>query len=83
MQVDLVVVILLVIIAGLVCAAAGYHLRPGIVKYTGGIGDEAKTLAILQECKQELQGLRRELRHAQQLVEVYRELNESRRKNDE
>jgi len=77
-----VIVILCVVIAVLIGAAAGYHLRPGIIRYTGGAGDEAATLALLQECKAELQQIKRELRHAQQLIDVYKELND-RRKIDE
>ncbi|MCA9872478.1 MAG: hypothetical protein KC441_02455 [Anaerolineales bacterium] len=82
MQVDLLVAILLAIISGLVCAAVAYHLRPRIVRLTGGVGDEAAAITLLEECKSELQEIKRELRHAQQLVEVYRELNERRRKPD-
>lgn len=67
----------------LIGAAAGYHLRPRIVRVTGGQGDEAVILERLEQCEAKLAEIIRELRHAQQVGEVYRELNEAiKRKND-
>lgn len=67
--------ILVAISAGLIGAALGYHARPRIVRITGGDGDEAVILARLEGCEEKLTTINRELRHAMQLNEVYRELN--------
>lgn len=70
---------LLLIIGLLVGAAAGYHLRPRIVQVTGGQGDEAVILQRLEGCEAKLTEIVRELRHAQQVAEVYRDLSEARK----
>jgi len=71
-------VILVVIIALLVGMAVGYHLRPRIIRHAGGGSDEAAILARLGGCEEKLIEIRRELRHAEQVVELYKTLEQTR-----
>lgn len=68
--------ILIAAVAALIGAAVGYHLWPRIIMATGGSGDEAAILARLDGCEGKLSQISQQLRHEQQLADLYRELYE-------
>lgn len=67
---------LLAVSAGLIGAAVGYHLRPRIIMATGGASDEAAVIARLDSCEAKLIEITQQLRHAQQVADLYRELHD-------
>ena len=69
---------LIAVIALLIGLALGYHLRPRIIRHAGGGSDEAAILARLDGCEEKLIEIRRELRHAEQVVELYKTLEQTR-----
>lgn len=80
MQAGLITITLAIMVAGLLGAAAGYHLRPRIVQVTGG-DDEAVILQRLNRCEEKLTEISQQLRHAQQVADLYMELYERSKNN--